>query len=149
MKKEYFSSNGLWLIISSILIYVVTIYFVFDEGNDTFLEYLPFAVILVLNSVMLVLFGRELFSKKPLLVLESDQLTYRGMFKTYNIKYADIQKIQKTYTGTRHKKQMNRIGINLLNIKKPVFIIIQSINYDGEKLYEEIMDIVYKRETKN
>lgn len=146
MKKEYYSKNGLWLILTVFAIYVVTIYYIVDSGYDTFNEYLPFIIILVLNTAMLVLFRRELFSKKPMLVLETDQLTYRGMLKTYNVKYSEILKIQKTYTGTKNKNHVNRIGMKLKDIKKPVYIILQSINYDAEKLFEEIMDTIYKRE---
>lgn len=146
MKKEYYSKNGLWLILTVFAIYVVTIYYIIDSGYDTFNEYLPFIIILVLNTAMLVLFRRELFSKKPMLVLETDQLTYRGMLKTYNVKYSEILKIQKTYTGTKNKNHVNRIGMKLKDIKKPVYIILQSINYDAEKLFEEIMDTIYKRE---
>jgi len=148
MKKEFYSKNGLWLIITVLIIYAVTIYYVFDSGNNTFYEYLPFIIISLLNSAILILFGRELFSKKPLLVLENDRLTYRGMIKTYSIQYKDIQKIQRTYTGTKNKKQVNRIGIKLIDIKKPVYIIIQSIDYDADELFNEIMDSVYKREPK-
>ena len=54
MKKEYYSRNGLWLIITTGLIYLVTIYFMFDDSIVSFLEYLPFIVIIILNSVMLV-----------------------------------------------------------------------------------------------
>lgn len=146
MKKEYYSNSGLWLIITTIVIYIVTIYFMFDEANDTLINYLPFIAIILLNSLMLIFYGRELFSKKPLLILESDQLIYRGMTKTHTILYKDIQRIQRTYNGSKNKKQVNRIGIQLLSEKKPIFIIVQSINYDSEKLFEEIVSAVYKKE---
>ena len=148
MRKEYHSTNGLWLIITSLVIYAVTIYYLFDQGNDTFIEYLLFASILVLNTLMLIFFGKEVFSKKPLLILEEDQLVYRGMLKTHTILYKDIRKIQRTYNGTRNKKQVNRIGIELLDDRKPVFIIIQSIDYDADKLFEDMKNMIYKKKTK-
>ena len=148
MRKEYHSTNGLWLIITSLVIYAVTIYYLFDQGNDTFIEYLLFASILVLNTLMLIFFGKEVFSKKPLLILEEDQLVYRGMLKTHTILYKDIRKIQRTYNGTRNEKQVNRIGIELLDDRKPVFIIIQSIDYDADKLFEDMKNMIYKKKTK-
>lgn len=146
MKKEYYSKNGLWLIVSSIVIYAVTIYYIFDSGNNTFLEYLPFIVILVLNTIMLILFGRELFSKKPLLVLEENQLIYRGMIKTHTIQYSNIKNIARTYSGNENKKQVNRIGIELLDDRNPVFIIVQSIDYNAEELFADMIKIVFKKE---
>lgn len=148
MRKEYHSTNGLWLIITSLVIYAVTIYYLFDQGNDTFVEYLLFASILVLNTLMVIFFGKEIFSKKPLLILEDDQLIYRGMLKTHTILYKDIRKIQRTYNGTRKKKQVNRIGIELLDDRKPVFIIVQSIDYDANKLFEDMKSMIYKKKTK-
>ncbi len=146
MKREYYSNSGLWLVLTTVIIYIVVIYFMFDESLTTFIQYLPFVAILIINSLMLILYGRELFSKKPLLTLEEDQMIYRAMTKTHTILYKDIQKIQRTYNGSRNKKQINRIGIQLHSTKKPIFIIIQSINYDSEKLFEEIMIAVYKKE---
>jgi hypothetical protein len=148
MRKEYHSTNGLWLIITSLVIYVVTIYYLFDKGNDTFIEYMLFASILVLNTLMIIFFGKEIFSKKPLLILEDNQLIYRGMLKTHTILYKDIRKIQRTYNGTRNKKQVNRIGIELLDERKPVFIIVQSIDYDADKLFEDMKSMIYKKKTK-
>ena len=148
MRKEYHSKNGLWLIITAIVIYSVTIYFIFDSGNDSFMEYLVFISILVLNTLMLIFYGKELFSKKPLLILEDDQLIYRGMLKTHTILYKDIRKIQRTYNGTRNKKQVNRIGIDLLDDRKAVFIIVQSIDYNADKLFEEMKSTIYKKEAK-
>lgn len=146
MRKEYFSKNGLWLIISVSVIYAVTIYYIFDKGNNTFLEYLPFVIILILNTLMLVFYGRELFSRKPLLVLEENKLTYRGMFKTHEILYEDIKNIQKTDNGSKNRKQVTRIGIEFVEDKHPLFIIVQSINYNPDKLYDEMMNIIFKKE---
>jgi len=148
MKKEYYSKSGLWLIITSIVIYAVTSYYLFNGGNDYFIEYFVFISILVLNTLMLIFYGKELFSKKPLLILKDDQLIYRGMLKTHTILYKDIRKIQRTYNGTRNKKQVNRIGVELLNDKKAVFIIVQSIDYDADKLFEEMKKAIYKKEAK-
>ena len=148
MKKEYYSKNGLWLIITALIIYVVSIYYLFNPHNDTFIEYLPFIAILVLNTLMLIFFGKELFSKKPLLILEDNLLVYRGMLKTHTILYKDIRKIQRTYNGTKNKKQVNRIGIELLDDRKPVFIIVQSIDYDANKLFEDMKNMIYKKKTK-
>jgi hypothetical protein len=146
MQKEYYSKNGLWLIISVTIIYAVTIYYIFDEGNNTFLEYLPFIIILILNTLMLVFYGRELFSKKPLLVLEEKQLIYRGMFKTYVILYDDIKNIRKTDNGSKRRKQTTRIGIEFIEDRNPVFIIVQSIDYDAEKLFNNMLAIIFKKE---
>jgi len=144
MEKEYYSKNGLWLIITVLLIYVATIYYIFDNGNDSFIEYLPFIIILILNTLMLIFYGRELFSKKPLLVLEERQLIYRGMFKTHTILYEDIKNIQKTYNGSKNRKQVNRIGIEFIEDKNPVFIIVQSINFDADKLFENMKKMLNK-----
>lgn len=146
MQKEYYSKNGLWLIISVSIIYAVTIYYIFDKGNDTFLEYLPFIIILVLNTLMLVFYGRELFSKKPLLVLEDKQMIYRGMFKTHIILYDDIKNIRKTDNGSKKRKQTTRIGIEFIEDRNPVFIIVQSINFDADKLFDNMKAIIYKKE---
>ena len=145
MKKEYYSKNGLWLIITTGIIYLVTIYFMLDNSIDTIAEYLPFIGILALNSAMLLLYGRELFSKKPLLILEEDKMTIRGMLKTHIVNYEDIQKIQRTYNGSKKHKQVNRIGIKLKDIEKPIYIVIQSIDYDPDKLFEDITQFVYKK----
>ena len=145
MSKEYHSKNGLWLIISVVVIYALSIYYLFDKGNNTFIEYLPFIVMLVLNTLMLILFGRELFSKKPLLILEESQLSYRGMLKTHVVFYSDIREIQRTYNGTKNRKQINRIGIALKDDRKPIYIIVQSIDYDAEKLFEEMKNMIYKK----
>ena len=146
MQKEYFSKNGLWLIISASVIYAVTIYYIFDKGNDTFLEYLPFIIILILNTLMIVFYGRELFSKKPILVLEEKQLIYRGMFKTYTILYEDIKRIQKTDNGSKKRNQVTRIGIEFIEDRNPVYIIVQSINYNPDKLFENMKTMINKKE---
>jgi len=146
MQKEYFSKNGLWLIISASVIYAVTIYYIFDKGNDTFLEYLPFIIILILNTLMIVFYGRELFSKKPILVLEDKQLIYRGMFKTYSILYEDIKNIQKTDNGSKKRNQVTRIGIEFIEDRNPVYIIVQSINYNPDKLFENMKTMINKKE---
>ena len=147
MKKEYYSKSGLWLVITAVLVYVVTIYFMFNDEIDTFVEYLPFVGILLANTAMLILLGKELFSKEPILILEHSSLTYRGILKTHIIEYRDIVKVQRTYNGTRNKKQVNRIGIKLKDIDKPVYIIVQSIDYNSEKLYKDIMQFVYKNKS--
>ena len=147
MQKEYFSKKGLWLIISSSVIYAVTIYYIFDKGNDTFLEYLPFVIVLILNTLMLVFYGRELFSKKPILVLEDKQLVYRGMFKTYTILYEDIKNIHKTDNGSKKRNQVTRIGIEFIEDRNPVFIIVQSINYNPDKLFENMKTMINKKES--
>ena len=116
-----------------------------DESIDTIAEYLPFIGILALNSAMLLLYGRELFSKNPLLILEEDKMTIRGMLKTHIVNYEDIQKIQRTYNGSKKHKQVNRIGIKLKDIEKPIYIVIQSIDYDPDKLFEDITQFVYKK----
>jgi hypothetical protein len=67
--------------------------------------------------------------------------------KTHIIEYRDIVKVQRTYNGTRNKKQVNRIGIKLKDIDKPVYIIVQSIDYNSEKLYKDIMQFVYKNKS--
>ncbi len=144
MRKEYFSTSGLWVIVTTGIIYLGTIFFMFDSSVDTFIEYLPFIVILIFNSLMLFFYGRELFSKEPLLIIESDRLTYRGMLKTHVIPYTDIEKVQKTYNGSKKKKQVNRIGIKIKEIENPVYIIVQSIDYDSEMLYKDIVAMVYK-----
>lgn len=146
MQKEYYSKNGLWLIISVSVIYAVTIYYIFDKSNNTFLEYLPFIIILILNSLMLVFYGRELFSKKPILVLEEKQLVYRGMFKTYIILYDDIKNISKTDNGSKNRKQVTRIGIEFIEDRNPVFIIVQSINYNADKLFDNMKAMINNKE---
>lgn len=148
MKKEYYSKNGLWLKISIAVIYAVTIYYIFDNGDNTLSQYLPYIIILILNTLMLAFYGRELFSKKPLLVLEDRQLIYRGMFKTYTILYEDIKNIQKIGNASKNRKHINRIGIVFVDERNPIFIIVQSINYNADKLFEEMMSVVSKKETK-
>ena len=145
MRKEYFSTSGLWIIITALVIYAPTIYFMFDSTVNSFITYLPFVIILILNSLMLFFYGRELFSKEPLLILEEDKLTYRGMFKTHVISYEDITTIQRTFNGSRKRKQINRIGIKVKDIEKPVYIIVQSIEYNSEKLFKDITELANKK----
>ncbi len=148
MRKEYYSKNGLWLIISIAIIYAVTFYYIFDKGSDTFSEYVPYLIILVLNTLMLVFYGRELFSKKPLLVLDDRQLIYRSMFKTYTILYEDIKIIRKYVNGSKNRIHTRRIGIEFIENRSSIFIIVQSINYNADKLFDEMMSEIFKKEAK-
>ena len=85
-------------------------------------------------------------SKKPILVLEDKQLIYRGMFKTYSILYEDIKNIQKTDNGSKKRNQVTRIGIEFIEDRNPVYIIVQSINYNPDKLFENMKTMINKKE---